>query len=74
MIRYICVEILNKEMPMYQKITQTKFIDCYRVMEKEDVLDTLNPKKKTLTLIMQFASAYHVEKALPASLAGMVLN
>lgn len=59
---------------MYQKSTQRKANGCYNVLKDEKSGGLLNPGKDTLAYIMQFASAYHVEKELPSSLSGMVLN
>jgi hypothetical protein len=61
-------------MPMYQKITQEESTDYCKIVRKERNSGSLNPGTTTLALIMQFACSYHVEKSLPASLSGMVLN
>jgi hypothetical protein len=43
-------------------------------MEKKSPAPRLGPRKETVTLIMQFAHAYHVEKKLPARLSEIILN
>ena len=57
---------------MSQKITPSQK-DCFFVMNEEKRTQ-VNPSKKSLKFILQFAHSYHVEKALPPSLFGMVLN
>jgi len=59
---------------MYQKITPKNSDQYCPVMEKYPAFQYLNPRKETLSLIMQFARAYHVEKRLPAQLSGIILN
>lgn len=59
---------------MYQKSTQEKVNDSYKVLKEKDVKEILVPTEDTLAYIMQFASVYHVEKKLPDSLSGMILN
>ena len=45
------------------------------VVKKDKKLDLYAPGKQTLSLIMQFAAAYHVEKDLSLnSLSEMILN
>lgn len=59
---------------MYKRFTQDD--DCYPVMKKETArsLLNLNPHPATITFLLQFACAYHVEKDLPAGLSGFMLN
>ena len=60
---------------MYHKFTQTDSDDYCQVMGKRDVpYRQVNPQKKSLALIRQFACAYYVEKRLPARLSGIILN
>ncbi|MDR0231641.1 MAG: hypothetical protein LBI82_05925 [Dysgonamonadaceae bacterium] len=51
--------------------------DCKKinVIKKNEKSDLYAPSKRSLTLIMQFAAAYHVEKDLSlSSLSGIILN
>ena len=57
---------------MNQKSTPSETRN-YHVVSGNTV-NILNPGKKTLSFIKQFAYSYHVEKKLPTALAGMVLN
>jgi hypothetical protein len=59
---------------MHRKITQEKANSCSNVLGDERLKGLKNPGSDTLAFIVQFAHAYHVEKKLPSSLAGMVLN
>jgi hypothetical protein len=59
---------------MYQRATQEKSIECCKIVKKEPISGLLNPSKETLTFVMQFARVYHVEKQLPASISGLILN
>jgi hypothetical protein len=59
---------------MYQKFTQKDSDEYCHVAEKDIPFRQLNPRKETMTLIMQFACAYHVEKKMPARLSGIILN
>jgi hypothetical protein len=59
---------------MYQKFTHDDSDDYCHVMEKKTPKRHLNPRKETLSLIMQFACVYHVEKKMPARLSGLILN
>ena len=59
---------------MYQKSTQKHSEEYCQVMGHDVLFRPLNPRKDTLTLIMQFAAAYHVEKKLSARLSGIILN
>lgn len=59
---------------MYQKTTPKEIEDYCKVIKKGNFSDRLKPRKIVLVSIMQYACAYHVEKLLPASLSGMVLN
>lgn len=58
-------------MPMRQKITSEK-ARTFSAMSESKTKE--NPRKDTLSFIRQFAYSYHVEKTLPASLAGMIIN
>ncbi len=59
---------------MYQKFTQEKSDDYCHIVNKEKDQSSLTPAKETLSFIMQFACAYHVEKNLPLGISEMVLN
>jgi hypothetical protein len=59
---------------MYQKTTRNEPADCCKVVKKETLSVSLNPRKETLAFIMQFACVYHVEKQAPTSLSAMILN
>lgn len=53
-------------------LNECKKID---VINKSKKSDLYTPSKQSLTLIMQFAAAYHVEKDLSLnSLSGVILN
>lgn len=56
---------------MRQKITSEK-ARTFSAMSESKTKE--NPRKDTLSFIRQFAYSYHVEKTLPASLAGMIIN
>jgi hypothetical protein len=58
---------------MYQKFTQETNDYCH-VVNNEKKSNLLTPAKETLSFLMQFARAYHVEKNLPLGISGMVLN
>ncbi|MDR0682899.1 MAG: hypothetical protein LBG15_13785 [Dysgonamonadaceae bacterium] len=60
---------------MYHKSTQknSEEWDC-SLGDEKIVFNILNPQKKTLTFIMQFACAYHVENRLPLEMSEMILN
>ncbi len=72
-VRFVCINN-NLNMPMHQMSTPNNADDFCRAMKKENVRKYYNPKKQTLSLILQFACSYHVEKKLPESLSGLVLN
>lgn len=56
---------------MYQKSTRKQTDDYFKALQgKSELL----PAKETLVRILQFASAYHVEKTLPFPLSGIILN
>jgi len=59
---------------MYQKFTQQKSEDYLHVMNEDENHDSFVPTKKTLSFISQFARTYHVEKGLPLSMSGIILN
>jgi hypothetical protein len=61
---------------MYQKSTQkkTEKSGCNVMDEGKIVLNILNPQKKTLAFIMQFACSYYVEERLPFEISEMILN
>lgn len=59
---------------MCQKITPKKVSDYCNVLKDEKEEGNLNPQQDTLGYIMQFAYTYHVERELPESLSGMILN
>lgn len=59
---------------MYQKSTQKKASDCNNVLKDEKGGDRYLPHKDTLAYILQFAHAYHVEKELPETISGLILN
>ncbi|MDR2843317.1 MAG: hypothetical protein LBV57_01560 [Candidatus Symbiothrix sp.] len=59
---------------MYNKITQENNVNNYKRMIAEEPLCFLTPRRKTLTFIMQYACAYHVEKSLPSGISGIILN
>ena len=58
---------------MPQKITPNQTENCYSFMN-EKKRSRISPSPRSLAFILQFAHSYHVEKKLPSSLAGMVLN
>ena len=67
MLRYECVRILNKGLPMHRTTTSTKI--------EEDVITTVKgPKQSTIELIKQFARAYQYNVELPRGLESMILN
>jgi hypothetical protein len=59
---------------MYQRSTQRNADNYCDVISKEMSMRFLSPRKETLAFIVQFASAYHVEKKLPLELGEMILN
>ena len=58
---------------MQEKFTLTENEQLFS-LELGEKMQLVYPKAKTLHFIRQFAYAYHAEKELPQSLAGMVLN
>ncbi|GHT70675.1 hypothetical protein FACS1894155_05820 [Bacteroidia bacterium] len=60
--------------PMSQISTPNEWKDYCDAMKKEKCRVYKDPRKQTMALIMQFARTYHVEKNLPASLSGYVIN
>lgn len=58
---------------MPQKITPDQTKNCYSVMN-EKKRSGMNPSKRSLAFILQFAHSYHAEKKLSPSLSGMILN
>ena len=58
---------------MQQKITLSEEEQLFS-LELGKKMPLVYPKAKTVQFIKQFACAYHAEKALPRSLAGMILN
>lgn len=60
-------------LPMNQKITHQETRDFFSIVNNEDVR-VLNPGKQVICLVRQFAYAYHVEKKLPQTLSGIILN
>jgi len=58
---------------MQEKFTLTEKEQLF-LLKLEGKMQLVYPKSKTLHFIRQFAYAYHAEKELPQSLAGMVLN
>ncbi|MDR0799359.1 MAG: hypothetical protein LBN18_06345 [Dysgonamonadaceae bacterium] len=57
---------------MYQKSTPDEYY--YRTSETENDTMYYEPQQDTVTWLMQFACVYHVEKGLPGSLSGIILN
>ncbi len=54
--------------------TPEEWKDYCDAMKREKVYICKEPRKQTIAMVMQFARSYHVEKQLPASLSGYVLN
>jgi len=62
------------DLPMYRKFTQKVNDNDCRIAQKIKMSKPMSPRKETLSFLMQFSRSYHVEKELPESLSGMVLN
>ncbi len=54
--------------------TPEEWKDYCDAMKREKVHICKEPRKQTMAVVMQFARSYHVEKQLPASMSGYVLN
>ena len=59
---------------MHRKTTQETANNFANVLKDEKKKRLLNPSQGTLAFVMQFAYSYHVEKKLPSSLSGIMLN
>lgn len=59
---------------MNKKSTPNEHNDCCSTLKSKKEQMGKGPGKQTLSLILQFAYSYHVEKKLPAAMSGMVLN
>ena len=58
---------------MHRKITQ-KTANNFANVLRDEKKKRLKPTQSTLAFVMQFAYTYHVEKKLPSSLSGIMLN
>jgi hypothetical protein len=58
---------------MNQKFTHQKTAGFFSAIDNKDT-KKLNPAKQSVFLVRQFAHAYHVEKTLPQTLNGIILN
>jgi len=59
---------------MSQISTPEEWKDYCEAMKSERVHICKEPRKQTIAMVMQFARSYHVERKLPVSLSGYVLN
>lgn len=60
---------------MPQKFTQDQTTDYFSpVIDDDNEKMQLEPKTETISFLRQFARSYHIEKRLPSSLGGLVLN
>ena len=59
---------------MSQISTPEEWKDYCDAMKAERVRIGKEPRKQTIAMVMQFARSYHVERRLPMSLSGYVLN
>lgn len=58
---------------MNQKFTHQETRDFFSTVNNGDIR-ALRPGKHVICLVRQFAYAYHVEKKLPQTLSGIILN
>ncbi|MDR0733445.1 MAG: hypothetical protein LBF08_05230 [Dysgonamonadaceae bacterium] len=58
---------------MNRKFTHQETLNFFSPADNEN-MSALNPGKQTIFAVRQFAYAYHVEKKLPQTLNGLILN
>ncbi len=59
---------------MSRNSTPEEWKDYCDAMKREKVHICKEPRKQTMALVMQFARSYRVEKKLPVTISGYILN